>query len=71
MALYHTETVMSDGSREVVILEASGWREAMNEAHEGHKEDGKKPHYTPVKRKVSKAQAIELISNGARCWAAV
>lgn len=71
MALYHTETVMKNGSREVVILEAPSSTRAMNEAHVGHIEDGKEPAYTPIKRKISKKQALELIANGARCWASI
>lgn len=71
MALYYTETVMENGSKECVVLEAGGWKSAMEEASAGHKEDGKSPAYIPVKRKVSKKEALRLIEDGARCWASI
>ncbi len=71
MDLYHTETVMRDGSREVIILEATSRGAAMAEAQEGLKDDGRDPHYTPIKRKISKQKAVELINSGARCWASI
>lgn len=71
MSLYYTETVMENGSKECVILEAVNSSYAMSEAAGGHREDGKKVAYVPVKRKVSKAQALKLIEDGARCWASI
>ncbi|ATN92876.1 hypothetical protein QGX11_gp113 [Pseudomonas phage PPSC2] len=69
MSLYHTKAVMFDKSEEVVILEADSMAEAMRAVRAGLESDGRKVHYTPIKRKVSKAQALKLIEDGARCWA--
>lgn len=72
MAIYYTETVMKNGSKECILVEAGGWKSAMNEVSEGHKEDGKEPAYIPVKRKVSKKEALRLIEEeGVRCWATI
>lgn len=71
MSLYYTETVMENGNKECVVLESTSSGAAMSEAANGHREDGKKVAYVPVKRKVSKAQALKLIEDGARCWASI
>lgn len=69
MSLYHTKAVMIDGSEEDIILEAKDSVEAMRAVRVGLKEDGRNVHFTPIKRKVSKPQALKLIEDGARCWA--
>ena len=68
MSLYFTETELSNGSVEKIILEADDQHGAVRAVFDGLVERGRIPGACRIKHKVSKAKALKHIQDGAICW---
>lgn len=68
MSLYFTETELSNGSVEKIILEADDQHGAVRAVFDGLVERGRIPGACRIRHKVSKAKALKHIQDGAICW---